>query len=75
VNPPADPGVMRTLADADWLRTGALARLLAALSADGEEARVVGGAVRNALLKLPPGDIDISITAPSRWWSTALLSR
>ncbi|HKD26711.1 MAG TPA: CCA tRNA nucleotidyltransferase, partial [Xanthobacteraceae bacterium] len=30
---------------------------------DGEEARVVGGAVRNALLGQPHGDIDIATTA------------
>ena len=30
---------------------------------DGEEARVVGGAVRNALLDLPIGDVDIATTA------------
>ncbi|GGH28736.1 poly(A) polymerase [Alsobacter metallidurans] len=40
-----------------------LQRLLAVLDCDGEEARVVGGAVRNALLGLPPGDIDIATTA------------
>ena len=33
------------------------------LNGDGEEARVVGGAVRNALLKIPIGDIDIATTA------------
>jgi poly(A) polymerase len=38
------------LKDAAWLREGALARLLGVLGRDGEEARVVGGAVRNALL-------------------------
>lgn len=46
-----------------WLRERPLASLLAALNRDGEEARVVGGAVRNALLKLPHGDIDIATTA------------
>jgi tRNA nucleotidyltransferase/poly(A) polymerase len=49
--------------DAAWLREGALARVLAALDCDGEEARVVGGAVRNALLGEPPGDNDIATTA------------
>ena len=39
--------------DAPWLREAPLARLLAALDRDGEEARVVGGAVRNALLGMP----------------------
>ncbi len=49
--------------DAPWLTRGSLARLLAVLDRDGEEARVVGGAVRNALLGHPPGDIDIATTA------------
>jgi poly(A) polymerase len=51
------------LKDAAWLRDGALARLLAVLDRDGEEARVVGGAVRNALLGEPIGDIDLATTA------------
>src|SRR5437764_12973440 len=50
--------------DAAWLREGAVAQLLALLDRDGEEARVVGGAVRNALLGEPHGDIDIATTAP-----------
>lgn len=53
----------RRLDDAPWLKTGPAARVLKLLSADGEEARVVGGAVRNALLDLPIGDIDIATTA------------
>jgi poly(A) polymerase len=51
------------LADAPWLIAGGTARVLQLLNADGEEARVVGGAVRNALLGLVPGDIDIATTA------------
>ncbi|MCK1405910.1 CCA tRNA nucleotidyltransferase [Bradyrhizobium sp. 76] len=51
------------LADAPWLMSGGTARVLQLLNADGEEARVVGGAVRNALLGLVPGDIDIATTA------------
>lgn len=51
------------LAQAPWLISGGTARVLALLNADGEEARVVGGAVRNALLGLVPGDIDIATTA------------
>ena len=51
------------LSETGWLRRGPLAKLLATLDRDGEEARVVGGAVRNALLKLPIGDIDIATTA------------
>jgi len=51
------------LSDAAWLKAGAVARLLALLDRDGEEARVVGGAVRNALLRLPVGEIDLATTA------------
>ena len=53
----------RVLSDAPWLRSGPAARVLALLNGDGEEARVVGGAVRNALLKIPLVDIDIATTA------------
>ena len=38
------------LRDVAWLKGGDVARLLALLDRDGEEARVVGGAVRNALI-------------------------
>ncbi len=51
------------LGDASWLTTGAAARVLKLLNGDGEEARVVGGAVRNALMKLPVGEVDIATTA------------
>ena len=54
---------VRVLSDAPWLRSGPAARVLALLNGDGEEARVVGGAVRNVLLKIPTGDIDIATTA------------
>jgi poly(A) polymerase len=53
----------RRLDQAPWLKTGLAARVLNLLNADGQEARVVGGAVRNALLGLPIGDIDIATTA------------
>lgn len=46
-----------------WLEQGPLARLLAVLDCAGEEARVVGGAVRNVLLGEPIGDIDVATTA------------
>ena len=49
--------------DLPWLRSGPTARVLKVLDGNGEEARVVGGAVRNALLKIPIGDIDIATTA------------
>jgi poly(A) polymerase len=53
----------RVLGEAPWLRSGPAARVLALLNGEGEEARVVGGAVRNALLEMPAGDIDIATTA------------
>jgi tRNA nucleotidyltransferase/poly(A) polymerase len=37
--------------------------VLELLDSNGEQARVVGGAVRNALLQIPIGDIDIATTA------------
>ncbi len=51
------------LADAAWLKEGPVARLLALLDRDGEEARAVGGAVRNTLLGLPVAEIDVATTA------------
>ena len=54
---------LRTLKDAAWLREGPLARLLQVLDRDGEEARVVGGAVRNALLGEPIHEFDMATTA------------
>ena len=49
--------------DAAWLASGALPRLLAELDCDGEEARAVGGAVRNALLGVPVLEVDVATTA------------
>jgi poly(A) polymerase len=51
------------IADSAWLRGGALGKLMAVLDRDGEEARVVGGAVRNVLIGEPTGDIDLATTA------------
>ncbi len=51
------------LDNAAWLKDAEIARLLALLDGDGEEARVVGGAVRNALMGLPVGEIDVATTA------------
>jgi len=53
----------RKLDNAPWLNAGTLPRLLGVLDRDGEEARVVGGAVRNALLGLPINEIDVATTA------------
>lgn len=46
----------------EWLRDASLQKLLAVLSADGEQARIAGGAVRNTLLGQPVADIDIATT-------------
>ena len=53
----------RRLDEAPWLKAGPASRVLRLLNADGEEARVVGGAVRNALLRLPIDEVDIATTA------------
>jgi poly(A) polymerase len=45
------------------LREPALAALLGVLDGDGEETRVVGGAVRNALLGDPVHEVDLATTA------------
>ncbi|RWL05782.1 MAG: CCA tRNA nucleotidyltransferase [Mesorhizobium sp.] len=47
---------------ADWLGERHLQRLLAALADGGEEARIAGGAVRNALIGQPVADVDIATT-------------
>ena len=59
------------LKHAPWLHAPALQQVLAVLDADGGEARVAGGAVRNGLLGEPVTDIDIATThTPDR--ATAL---
>jgi poly(A) polymerase len=47
---------------APFLADAAVTTLFAALNAKGEEARIVGGAVRNALMGKPGGDIDFATT-------------
>jgi len=48
--------------EASWLKAKPLAQVLHLLAGDGEEARVIGGAVRNTLLGFPRSDIDIATT-------------
>lgn len=56
------------MSDSERLQLAALlaradvAALLSALNRDGEEARIVGGAVRNALLGEPVADVDVATT-------------
>jgi tRNA nucleotidyltransferase/poly(A) polymerase len=52
-----------SLADADWLNADAVRAIFALLEGAGEEVRVVGGAVRNALMGVPVVDIDFATTA------------
>jgi poly(A) polymerase len=56
-------GRERRFAGAPWLADGPLARLLAVLDRDGEEARVIGGAVRDALIGRTPHEVDVATTA------------
>ncbi len=57
------PGATSRKLKEAWLSGGGLPRLLAVLDTNGEEARVVGGAVRNALLEIPAHEIDVATTA------------
>ena len=52
-----------TLAGAPWLVRPEVQHLFAELEEDHDQARIVGGAVRNALLGKPVGDIDFATTA------------
>jgi poly(A) polymerase len=52
-----------TIAVENLLKRHAVHQLLKALNADGEEARLVGGAVRDSLMGRPVDDIDIATTA------------
>ena len=53
---------MSSLAGRDWCEKTAMKRILALLNADGGEVRIVGGAVRNALMDLPVVDVDLATT-------------
>jgi poly(A) polymerase len=55
---------MSGIAGQSWFSKPGLQRIFSLLNADGGEARVVGGAVRNALMGLPVGDIDMATTLP-----------
>ena len=52
----------RSVAGEAWFRDRALKRIFDLLNTDGGEVRVVGGAVRNALMGEPVGDIDMATT-------------
>jgi poly(A) polymerase len=48
------------LPDADWLHDSAFSRVVEALRLDGKPPRIVGGAVRDALLAIDVADIDLA---------------
>lgn len=52
-----------SLAGANWLETPGVRAVFTALGQEGDSVRIVGGAVRNALLGLPVTDIDFATTA------------
>lgn len=53
---------MTSVAHQAWFSNPNLRRVLDMLNADGGEGRVVGGAVRNALMDMEIGDVDIATT-------------
>lgn len=56
-----------SVADENWFQEPALARIFTLLNQDGEEVRVVGGAVRNSLMGLPVTDTDLATSwAPEK---------
>ena len=53
---------MTSVAHQAWFTNPNLRRVMDMLNADGGEGRVVGGAVRNALMDMEIGDVDIATT-------------
>jgi poly(A) polymerase len=52
------------LSDTEWLHRAGVRKIFAALADDGEAVRVIGGAVRNALMERPVSEVDFATTAP-----------
>lgn len=63
MNSPGSTPVRDVDWNSDWLREPALVRVFDALNREGVETRVVGGAVRDAILGHPRGDVDLATTA------------
>ena len=59
----APPQKISSLDAAQWLKAAGLQNVLHLLADAGFEGRVVGGAVRNALMGLPVKDVDVATTA------------
>lgn len=51
------------LRESDWLRAPGIQAVFSAVEQEGDEARTVGGAIRNTLLGYPVPDVDIATTA------------
>lgn len=51
-----------SVTEESWFKEPALGRIFALLNQEGEEVRVVGGAVRNSLMGLPVSDTDLATT-------------
>jgi poly(A) polymerase len=63
------------IAPQPWMREPATRAVLDALAAGGVEARFVGGAVRDALLRRQIGDIDLATPAPPKRVTALLRAR
>jgi len=57
-------GASGQIAVQPWMETSEVKAVLAAITADGREARFVGGCVRDALLHAPVTDVDIATPEP-----------
>ena len=53
-----------SLSRAKWLRAPSLQRVFSIIADAGGEARVAGGAVRDAILKVPVTEVDLATTLP-----------
>lgn len=53
---------MTSVADESWFSAPSLRRVFDLLNVEGGEVRVVGGAVRNSLMGVPAGDVDMATT-------------
>ncbi|MBP1874124.1 poly(A) polymerase [Ensifer adhaerens] len=53
---------MTSVAGESWFSAPSLRRVFDVLNAEGGEVRVVGGAVRNSLMGVPVGDVDMATT-------------
>src|SRR5258708_2445054 len=61
--PPPMSTDVPSLAGAGWLIDPAVTKVFAALGVGGDETRVIGGAVRNALMGLAVTEMDFATTA------------